>query len=124
MAYRIACTCGKGVFAELADAGGRLTCGCGRAVEVPLRSRLLRLPPVYRRDQPPPPPTLEGEEQRSFSSAKWWFLTGVGVLLAGMLSMPSQKSPGLCLDVVGVGLMVVGGLRFVRGLVQKRGDRT
>lgn len=50
MTYETDCPCGKVVEVHAADAGGKVQCVCGRAVEVPPLSRLRRL------DPPPPPP--------------------------------------------------------------------
>jgi hypothetical protein len=123
VAYRIACQCGKGVFAELADAGGRLTCGCGRAVTVPMRSHLLRMPPTARRDSPPPQPPAESEASRSRNSGLLTILVGVGLLFAGAMSMSWQKSPGLCLDVFGVGAIILGVWRLGRGILARDGQK-
>ncbi len=115
MAYRIPCQCGKGVFAELADAGGRLVCGCGRAVDVPKRTQLLRTPPAARRESAKAPKPPDTEATRTLSSAKWWFLAGVVFLAVGWC-----MKGGECVTLFGVGLMILGVVRFVRGLVQRR----
>ena len=121
VSYRIACQCGKGVFAELADAGGRLTCGCGRAVVVPTRNQLLRMSPTARRDSTPAPQQPETEATRTLSSAKWWFLAGVVLVAIGWwLTASVEKSPGPWVLLLGAGGMAAGGMGVVRWWVQRR----
>ena len=125
MAYRIACSCGKGVFAEATDAGARLTCGCGRAVVVPNLSVLRRMTPVARRADHTPTkwPHPDTEANRYRNTGLWTILVGVVLLIAGLMSSMTEKSPGVCLDLLGVGAIILGVLRLGRGILQRRFEK-
>ncbi len=121
MAYRIPCSCGKGVFAELTDAGARLACGCGRTVQVPNLSALRRRGESDRSKPAtaPPPSEAETEARRNLVTGRWWLLAGVAILGVGLL-VGSQFPPGMCFDFIGLGAVVLGLLRLTRGIVQRR----
>lgn len=124
MAYLLKCKCGKSVAVGPTDAGRRMACVCGKAVEVPNLTVLRRMKPAEekgRGKQPNRKPD-DPESTRNLKSGRAWLLGGGLILLAGVVMSVGGHHPGACVDVVGLGAVLLGGLRLARGLVQRKTD--
>jgi hypothetical protein len=98
---------------------------CGKPVEVPNLSRLRRMRPTTTHSQRRRPDGLWGinpEAARNLSSGRGWALVGLGVLLAGVVMSFNGHRVGTCFDLLGLGAILLGALRFVRGMVQRKTD--
>lgn len=126
MTYRIACQCGKGVFAEATDAGARLKCECGRVVVMPNLSVLRQMAPASRRldNTPTKWPRPDTEADRNLNSAKLWFFGGAFLLVADyFLAQWAKRPQGSCIQLIGVGAVIVGVMRFVRGMFARKAEK-
>ena len=79
--YLVECSCGNKLPVELGQAGGQITCSCGKLVEVPTLRKLRHLPQVE----------AEVVRQTSTWSARKGVATA-GLLLAGALAIVNAWS--------------------------------
>jgi hypothetical protein len=65
--YLVECACGNKLPVDVGQAGGRVTCSCGSAVDVPTLRKLRHLPLAV----------VENEEQRSGATGRWGARQGI-----------------------------------------------